>query len=209
VKEQVKKLFSIYFNIFSFSFFFFIIFIILELEFEAKEREREQWEIDNYFDGEKNEMISLFTSRGLPEPRAKKIVNMMSKNKKAFLDIMMVEELGILPHDPDEAPWKSALTTFFAFIFFGAIPLIVYVVGVSVALDSNEPASSSKGTSVWLIACAFVLITLFILGAIQSRFSHQPWWKSGLFIALTGAISAAISYGIGRGLSELVGPLGE
>jgi len=52
-----------------------------------------------------------------------------------------------------------------------------------------------------------VLVTLFGLGALQSRFSHQPWWKSGLAVTITGAVSAAISFGVGYGISSSVGPL--
>jgi hypothetical protein len=34
----------------------------------------------------------------------------MSKYEDFFCDVMLVEELGLMPPDPDAAPWKNGLS---------------------------------------------------------------------------------------------------
>jgi hypothetical protein len=47
-----------------------------------------------------------FVSQGVTEEDANRIISILTKNKKAFIDIMMAEELGIAPDIEDEIPWK-------------------------------------------------------------------------------------------------------
>jgi hypothetical protein len=35
------------------------------------------------------------------------VIDILAKNKQHFVDIMMVEELGLLPVDPDDNPLKE------------------------------------------------------------------------------------------------------
>lgn len=64
-------------------------------------------ECENYLDGEKQEMVDLYVKKGIEQEDAEKLVDIMSKHKDAFVDIMMIEELGIMPPDLDDAPWKD------------------------------------------------------------------------------------------------------
>ena len=61
-------------------------------------------------------------SKGLSHDDSTKIINCLSKNKKAFVDLMMAEELGITNND--ENPIMNALVTFLAFVLFGLVPSI-------------------------------------------------------------------------------------
>lgn len=78
-----------------------------EAQFEKAERKREEWECDNYLEGEKREMIELYQKKGLDDEDAKALVDIISKNKKIFVDFMMVEELGIIPSNEGESPAKN------------------------------------------------------------------------------------------------------
>jgi hypothetical protein len=80
-----------------------------EVDFHKAERDREEWEIDNSLEGEKQEMIDLYTKRGLPPQDAVDMVNLMSKHKQFFVDMMMIEELSIMPPDPTESPAKKGV----------------------------------------------------------------------------------------------------
>ena len=62
------------------------------------ERKREQWETENYPEGEKLELVELYTKKGIPKSDAQKMVDIVSKHPKAWVDIMMVEELGIVEY---------------------------------------------------------------------------------------------------------------
>jgi len=138
-------------------------------------------------------MVQLYQTRGLPESDARAAISILSKHKDFFVDVMMVEELGLLPPDANTAPWKNGLVTFFSFILFGTIPLLAYV--------------SDNGTSrntLFAIACVLTGITLFILGAVKSRFTRQKWYTSGLQVLIVGSLSAASSYLISWLIQELL-----
>jgi VIT1/CCC1 family predicted Fe2+/Mn2+ transporter len=51
---------------------------------------------------------------------------LISKNKEVWIDIMMIEELGLI--ESDENPIKNAVVTFLSFILFGVIPVLPFVV---------------------------------------------------------------------------------
>jgi len=165
-----------------------------ESEFELMEKKREEWECENYLEGEKDEMVQLYVDKGIPEQDARTVVEIISKNKSAFINIMMIEELGILPPDEDDKPWKAGIITFISFCFFGAIPLLPYLASV----NTKQPAGLN---TIFLASSVLTGFTLFVLGVITSRVTVEPWWKSGLKTFILGAIASVIAYLIGYALS--------
>ena len=65
------------------------------------------------------EMIELYQDKGFSKADSTKMVNIMSKNKEAWIEIMMVEELGII--ETKESPVRNAIVTFLSFLIFGFI----------------------------------------------------------------------------------------
>merc|ERR1719178_100389 len=61
------------------------------------ERSREQWEMDNFPDGERSEMVELFEAQGLNKVDATMVIDVMSKPEysKFFVDLMMMAEIGL------------------------------------------------------------------------------------------------------------------
>ncbi|TDT63676.1 VIT1/CCC1 transporter family protein [Fonticella tunisiensis] len=161
-----------------------------EIEYQNAERQREMWEIEHYPEGEKQELVELYMNRGMSPEDAKTVTNIISKYKKAWTDIMMVEELGIL--EENESPLKNAIATFVSFIVFGFIPVLVYVI-------SNFIPGLQKNT--FTIACALTGITLFILGALKVKITEKNWFLSGLEMLVVGGVAAAAAYLIGTLLS--------
>lgn len=53
-------------------------------------------------------MIQLYTMKGLSEEDAKTVVEILSKNKPFFVDVMMKEELELLPPDNSVNPIISS-----------------------------------------------------------------------------------------------------
>lgn len=49
----------------------------------------------------------------------------MAKNKKVWVDVMMIEELGLM--GIDEHPIKDAIVTFFSFGLFGLMPCKYFI----------------------------------------------------------------------------------
>jgi hypothetical protein len=62
--------------------------------FERREREREWWEMQNYPEGEREEMVEIYEQQGLSTEDANVVVDIFQKDPEVFLNLMMVEELG-------------------------------------------------------------------------------------------------------------------
>eukprot|EP01130_Rhizamoeba_saxonica_P016890 TRINITY_DN78_c0_g1_i1.p1 TRINITY_DN78_c0_g1~~TRINITY_DN78_c0_g1_i1.p1 ORF type:complete len:284 (-),score=63.19 TRINITY_DN78_c0_g1_i1:99-950(-) len=168
-----------------------------ELSYAKAERRREEWEYDNYIEGEKREMVELFRDRGLSKRDAKKVINILSTNKEHFIDLMMVEELGMMSPDPDESPAKHGVVTFLSFVVFGLVPLLSYLLAYMINPEANFD-------DLFIVAIILTGVTLFGLGTVTSRFTTESWYKGGFYMFLNGGLAAAASYLIGYMISEIV-----
>lgn len=164
-----------------------------ELDYGKAERRRETWEVENYPEGEKREMVELYVAKGMTEEDARTVVDIFARHKSTWVDVMMIEELGIV--ETDESPWRNALVTFFSFALFGLVPLLAYV-AVQVVPVLKIPT--------FPIACLMTAATLFALGALKVRITGRSWFKSGMETLLVGGTAAVAAYAIGmllRGLA--------
>ncbi|CAD8149149.1 unnamed protein product [Paramecium octaurelia] len=156
-----------------------------EAEFTINERNREQWEVETNPEGEKKEMVEIYKSKGIDHDEAVIIADTLSKNKKVWVDVMMVEELGLM--SIDEHPIKDAIVTFFSFGLFGLMPLLPFIVGSIAGMSDNLFETSIALTGFFL----------FILGVSKSFFSYQKWYWAGLETLIIGSAAASASYLIG------------
>jgi vacuolar iron transporter family protein len=157
-----------------------------EQEYHKAERKREQWEAENYPEGEKRELVQIYMSKGVTKPDAEKMVETISKHKNAWLDIMMVEELGMI--EPTQSPLKNSLVTFGSFCVFGFVPVLAYV--VSKVIPAIKPFAFPA-------ASALTALTLFTLGAVKTKLTNRRWYVSGLEMMLVGSVAAGAAYLIG------------
>eukprot|EP01059_Diplonema_ambulator_P000095 TRINITY_DN1007_c0_g1_i1.p1 TRINITY_DN1007_c0_g1~~TRINITY_DN1007_c0_g1_i1.p1 ORF type:complete len:294 (+),score=116.02 TRINITY_DN1007_c0_g1_i1:55-936(+) len=163
-----------------------------EMDHAKGERKREEWEVENAEDMEKQEMVDLYKEKGFSEEDSKELVNIISKDKKLFVDMMMVEELGLnVDFDDEWGPVKSAIVMFGSFVVFGMVPLFVYL-------------PQKDGNAVFGIACGVTAVSLFTLGAVRGILTAQFWLKCGLWMLLNGALAAAISYLVGYVVNTIV-----
>ena len=139
-------------------------------------------------------MVELYTARGMDPGDARAVTEVLARNKQAWVAVMMAEELGIV--ESEESPWKHALATFLSFALFGFIPLAAYV-GARFL-----PALAGR---TFALSIALTGLTLFVLGALKSRFTRRSWLAGGAEMLIVGGLAAAAAYGIGLGLSRLVG----
>ncbi len=156
-----------------------------EIEFRRKERQREEWEIENNPEGEKLEMVEIYKMRGFCEEDATILSETISKSKKAWVEIMMVEELGLV--ETDDSPFKNGIVTFVAFVLFGIIPLLPFIVAKISGLEDGLFIASTVLTG----------FTLFFMGVIKILFTMKPWYFSGGETLLIGALAAGSAYFIG------------
>jgi VIT1/CCC1 family predicted Fe2+/Mn2+ transporter len=163
-----------------------------EQEYRRAERAREAWEVEHYPEGEKKELVELYEAKGIPAGDARQMVETMSRHPKAWVDIMMVEELGILADE--ESPLKNALTTFVSFAVFGFLPLLTSVLAQFVPFLARNSFPVSAG---------MVAVTLFALGAAKTKVTGRPWLLSGIETLVVGGITAAAAWGVGKLLGGL------
>ncbi|MHA1713753.1 MAG: VIT1/CCC1 transporter family protein [Candidatus Ranarchaeia archaeon] len=166
-----------------------------EIEYRNDERRREEWEIEHFPDGEKREMVEIYENMGIEEKDAHTMVDILSKYKEAWINVMMVEELGII--NENDSPVKNAVATFVAFACFGFIPLISYVSTYLLPLPAADPSFS------FYTAAMLTASSLFALGAIKVKFTGKNWLRSGLETLIVGGFAALAAYAVGYLLSGL------
>ena len=165
-----------------------------EQEYYDRERRREEWEVTHFPDGERQEMIQLYKSQGYSAGDAERLVEIQSRDPKRLVDVMMVHELGLLPDD--RPPLSSALATFVSFIVFGALPLMVYFVGL------GFPAVRAAA---FPVACILTAIALFGLGSAKQLVTARSGIRSGLETLVVGSLAAVVAYAVGYLLRGLGG----
>jgi DNA damage-binding protein 1 len=170
-------------------------------EFARRERAREDWELRNHPEGEVEEMVEIYVQRGMSAEDARTVITTMAKYHDFFVDVMMVEELGLFVPEANASleAAKDGLLMFAAFVVFGTAPLFGYLLTPLVITQPTEH-------QLFLAACAVTAVTLFALGAAKSRFVQQSAWRLGVETLALGALCASVAYFCGVALSSQMHP---
>ena len=131
-------------------------------------------------EGEANELVGMWTARGLPVELARQVADVLKEHPEQALRVHAQEELGVVP-DELPSPWTAALSSFVCFAIGAAIPLLPYLLGLD---------------NLWL-ALAVGGIGLFAAGALVARFTGRSWLVSGLRQFILGGLAAAATYAVG------------
>src|SRR3989338_5481298 len=73
----------------------------------------------------------VYRAKGFEGETLERAVDVITANKKLWVDEMMVGEHGLVFHIHESQPWKNALTTFVAFVVAGFVPLVPYFAGLT------------------------------------------------------------------------------
>ena len=159
-----------------------------EQEYILAERDRETWEMQHYPEGEIQEMIEIFTKKGMTQEDAEMVMRKYAEYPDLFVEFMMNFELDLQVPNQDDPPWKHGLVTFCSFIFFGLFPLLGYAILYSAAINEQD---------LFIISCNVSALMFFILGAIKTKFSQKIWYYGGLEILVMGSCTAAVAFLVG------------
>ena len=142
--------------------------------------------IENFPEGEVEEVRQIYRQKGFAGELLEKIVTTITADKKQWVSTMMREEFGL----PVEirSPIRSAMSTFLAFLICGLVPLFPFVLKMPKAFE---------------IASVSTMVVFFIIGSLKSRWSVQSWMRSGLITMLLGGAAAVIAFGLGRLIENL------
>jgi VIT1/CCC1 family predicted Fe2+/Mn2+ transporter len=146
----------------------------------AGELAKELHELQVNPEGEADELVEMWTARGLPEKLARQVADVLKTNPAQALRVHAQEELGVVP-DELPSPWTAATSSFVCFSIGAVLPLLTYLVG----LDSLVAALTVGG------------VGLFAAGAVVARFTGRAWLVSGLRQLALGAVAAGVTYLIG------------
>ncbi|MGY1772375.1 VIT1/CCC1 transporter family protein [Blastococcus sp. SYSU D00813] len=147
----------------------------LDLEV-AKERR----ELQRNPRGELAELVHQLRVRGVEEDLAQQVAVQLSRDPETALRLHVVAEMGVTVDD-EPSPRTAALSSFVTFAVGAVVPLVPYLLGVSL---------------LWVaLLCGGVGLAL--AGALSSRFTPRPWWYAGGRQLLFGALAAGTTYLIG------------
>jgi len=156
-----------------------------EVDMAKRERKREEWECENFIEGEIEEMIELYVSKGLDYQSATTLVNILASNKKTFVDIMMAEELGISQDTEDAIPWKHGAVNFASFLTLGFVPLIAFV--IIIGIGNLHPYA-------FYASIVITFFTLLGMGIMKGALTGSSIWKSALLTVGLGTLTAFIGW---------------
>ena len=150
----------------------------------AAELDKELRELRINPEAEADELVGMWTARGLPAGLARQVADILKVHPEQALRVHAQEELGVVP-DELPSPWVAAVSSFVCFSLGAAVPLLPYLLGFS---------------SLWL-ALGLGGIGLFAAGVLVARFTSRSWYYNGLRQLVFGALAATITYFVGTLIS--------
>ena len=151
--------------------------------------EVEKFELEYWPEEELEELVLIYRAKGLSPEIARKTAEQIMASPETALDTMAREELGL---NPDElgSEWGAAFSSLLAFASGALVPLIPFLFGTG---------SISIYLSIFLTASALILI-----GGGLAIASARNIILSSVRMLGIGGFSAAITYGIGYGIGNVM-----
>jgi len=160
-----------------------------EQDYAKAQRKKEEWEVDNLREIEIDEIREIFERKGFRGSDLKKAVEVITSDRKIWVDTMMIDELRIM-EDEGENPIKHGLATVAAFFLAGIVPLLAYVIpGVP--------------NTFW-VAVVLGMVSLFIVGALRSLVTAVTWLRGGLEMLFVGSGAAMVAFIVGNLVEKIV-----
>ena len=148
------------------------------------------------------ELVKVYTEQGVEAADAEVIIQRMAKYPNLFAEQLMKDVSGMQPPE-DDSHWSSVvkgIITFFSFLFFGVVPLLLFVLkGQFKVAFGYWPESP---LTIVVIASG---VTMFFLGAIAGKVTEQNALRSGAFLAAQGLLTAYSAYAVGEILENWQG----
>jgi VIT1/CCC1 family predicted Fe2+/Mn2+ transporter len=155
-------------------------------------RRMEEMHIDKIPEAEREEIRQIFAGKGFDGSLLEKIVEVITRDRRRWVDTMITEEWGLPLETP--SPWKSGLATFASFVLAGAVPLLPFFLPIA-----------------WTAATAFAVsavatgIAFLIIGVAKGLIVQRSPLLSGIETLLVGGGAAVLAYGVGYWLRAVIG----
>jgi len=161
-----------------------------QTELFQREIERERQELHRRPEGELQELVKIYETRGISHDLATEVAKQMMANPQLALETHTREELGIHP-DSLGKPWSAAAASFVTFSVGAVLPLLPFLFG--------------HGTGAVLVSIVIAAVAAVIVGSALSIFTGRSWWWSAFRQLAICAAAGAVTYGVGSlvGLSTV------
>jgi rubrerythrin/VIT1/CCC1 family predicted Fe2+/Mn2+ transporter len=158
------------------------------------ELERERHEIREHPGEEVAELMAALVGRGMARADAAEVARRVARHPELLLSTLAVFELGLAPQRLG-TPVRDAFVMAAAFGGAALVPLVPFLFATAM------PALA--------IAAALTLGALFLVGIVKARVAGVHPVRSGLEVVALAAGSGALSFGLGRLASLVLGvPVG-
>ena len=149
----------------------------------------EQEELRAFPEEEREELELIYQAKGIAPEAARLLVDNIMRRGDVALDTLAREELGL---DPTKlgSPLVAAVSSFLAFGVGAAIPVIPFLIG--------------SGTAATIAAAIVSVVALFAAGAATSIFTGRHAGRSGVRMAVIGAVVALLTFFIGKAVGTNV-----
>jgi vacuolar iron transporter family protein len=164
-----------------------------EEQLRRKARLKEEREVELYPEGEAEEVRQILRAKGFDGDDLERTVEIITSDRKRWVDMMLVEELGLTLHSPKAL--RAAGSTFLAFVLIGLIPLLAFTIQYAAPTALANP---------FLWSSLLTGVAFFGVGGAKSRFVEQSWYWSGLETLAVGGSSAILAYFVGALLKDVV-----
>ncbi len=156
---------------------------LADLDYYRSELARERREIDEVPEVEREEVRVIFRRKGLKGELLERVVGEITSDKEVWVNVMMSDELHLVPIGESGLIGRAALTGFSTLVG-SLIPLLPFLfLPVAVATILAVPLSAAA---------------LFAVGAYKAKTLVGDWRVSGAQMVLIGMASAVAGYVIGR-----------
>jgi VIT1/CCC1 family predicted Fe2+/Mn2+ transporter len=150
----------------------------------------EREELEMAPDEEREELSLIYQAKGIPSKEAEELARRIVSNPQTAIDTLAREELGLDPAGLG-SPWIAASSSFVAFAFGAAIPVIPYLI--------------TTGSTAFIASAVACGLSLFVVGGLISLFTGRSFFFSGFRMLGIGALAAGATYLIGKLLGVSVG----
>ena len=157
-----------------------------------KHRQVEYWEVENLPEAEKEEIREIYAAKGFKGELLEKVTEVITSNKKVWVDTMMKEELQ-MTHEDRSPIWIGGVT-YISFISIGLVPLLIYVIDYLMPLEYH----------LFTIASILTGLGFLVIGWLKA-FVNQTSAVKGIVETLAlGTIAAMVAFYVGDFLERMV-----
>jgi VIT1/CCC1 family predicted Fe2+/Mn2+ transporter len=152
-------------------------------EFARSQIAQEKEELEQTPDAERKELALIFQAKGLPRDDAQRVATDLMRDKRAALDTLAREELGIDPTELGGNPWSAAAFSFALFALGALFPVVPFFF-----------AGGMTGIA-WSLGLS--VVALAVIGVATSLFSGRGPVYSATRQVVIGAVAAGVTYATG------------